>query len=201
MDDLESLAGGHLDAGSISAYLDGRLGSGEKERVQKHLADCPECRREMSELVDLLKANEGRRRRWPLAATGIAAAAVAALVIGGSLMREAADGPGTVRTPEGAAERESVRSIAVISPSPEASVAREAVAFAWEPVGEGTTYRLTMTDGAGRTVWSTVTHESAVDMPEDLQLHPGEIYLWYVDAVLSDGTTATTGVTRLRLTP
>jgi hypothetical protein len=201
VDDPESLTGSHLDTGSISAYLDGRLESGEKARVQGHLADCPECRREMTELVDLMKAHDRPRRRWPVVATGVAAAAAVALLISVPRVREAMDDPGALRAPEAATEREAVRSLPVISPPPDASLTREEVVFAWESAGEEAAYRLTMTDEEGQTVWRIDTDATWVDPPSDLELRPGQIYFWYVDAVLSDGTTATTGVNRLRLAP
>jgi len=200
--DPEATATEHLDPREISAYLDERLAPADKERVQAHLADCALCRAEVVELVDLMEAHEkgAPRRRWPLAVAGLAAAAVATLVIGVSALRDTSADADALRAPE-AAEREAVRSIEVISPGPERRLSREDLVIEWETVGDDAAYRLTLTDSGGSTLWSLETHETRAISPPDLDLRVGETYLWYVDAVLVDGTTATTGVKRLQLAP
>lgn len=201
MRDPDIETGDHLDPREISAYLDERLPEAEKERVQTHLFDCSTCRAEVAELVDLLGEHERRpQSRWRVAA-GIAAAAGIALLVGVPALRQAEEDPDVLRLPEAATERESVRSIPVVSPDPSSTVSREAVEFAWEPMGEGVAYRLTITDPGGVTVWAVETDDTIVEPPAGVGLRPGETYLWYVDAVLPDGTTATTGVKRLRIAP
>ena len=201
--DPEDTATEHLDPREISAYLDERLTPADKERVQAHLVDCTSCRAEMVELVDLMEAHERKepRRRWPLAVAGLAAAVLATLLIGVPALREKAEDRDVLRSPEAAAEREAVRSVEVIAPGPDRPISRGDLVFEWEPVGDEAAYRLTLTDFGGNTVWTEETQETHVIPPADLDLQAGETYLWFVDAVLADGNTATTGVKRLQLAP
>ena len=39
----------------LAAFLSGELGEGARKKVQRHLESCPDCRREMSALRDLLR--------------------------------------------------------------------------------------------------------------------------------------------------
>lgn len=198
----ESTSTEHLDPREISAYLEQRLSPADKERVQAHLVECASCRAEVVEVVDLMKAHEREapRKRWLLAG-GLAAAAIATVLIGVPALRETGEAPDSLRAPEAAAVREAVRSVEVIAPSPDRPVPRGDLVFEWETVGDDAAYRLTVADAGGRTLWSLETHETRAIPPQDLDLPTGETYLWYVDAVLADGTTATTGVKRLQLAP
>lgn len=198
----ESTATEHLDPREISAYVEERLSPAEKERVQAHLIDCASCRAEVVEVVDLMKAHEREtpRKRWLLPA-GLAAAAIATVLIGVPALRETGEAPDSLRAPEAAAVREAVRSVDVIAPSPDRPVPRGDLVFEWETVGDDAAYRLTVADAGGMTLWSLETHETRAIPPSDLDLRKGETYLWYVDAVLADGTTATTGVKRLQMAP
>lgn len=203
MFDPEAAATEHLDPREISAYLEGRLAPADKERVQAHLVDCASCRAEVVELVELMESHEHGepRRRWPLAVAGLAAAAVATLLISVPALRDTAADPDALRAPEAAAQREAVRSVDVVSPIAERPISRDDLVFEWQAVGDDAAYRLTLTDSGGSTLWSLETHETRATPPSDLDLRVGETYLWYVDAVLVDGTTATTGVKRLQLAP
>ena len=188
----------HLSSAEIAAYVDGKLAAEEKGRIQSHLADCSECRAEMTELTDLLHAH-GRRKRWALAGSGVAAAvAVILLFIASPLSREAPEQVRAIRSPEGAALREAVPTISVAAPAPDATVEQTALVFTWRPVGEGSVYRLAVTDEGGDPVWHGETYDTTALFPSDVVLEKDRIYLWYVDALLADGQTATTGVLRFR---
>ena len=199
--DPEPAATEHLDPGEISAYLDELLAPADKERVQAHLVDCALCRAEVVEVVDLMEAHEegAPRKRWLLAGS-LAAAVIATVLIGVPALRETGEAPDSLRAPE-AAEREAVRSVDVIAPASDRPVPRGDLVFEWETVGDDAAYRLTVADAGGSTLWSLETHETRAIPPSDLDLRTGETYLWYVDAVLADGTTATTGVKRLQMAP
>lgn len=192
----------HPDAREIAAYLDDRLPEAEKDRLQAHLAECEECREEMVELVELIEVHEqGGRRRWTIPALLAAAAAAVALLVIVPTVREDVEAPTAFRGAEEAAEREAVREISVVAPASDRAVARAGLVFAWEPVGEDASYQLTVTDSAGVPVWSAETDGTRLAPPENAGLEPGGTYLWYVDAVLADGTTATTGVQAIQLSP
>lgn len=200
----DATSGGvHPETREIAAYLDDRLAGADKARLQAHLAECPECRAEMIELVELMEVHEkGGRRRWTVPALLAAAAAAAViLLVAVPAVRESSETPSTFRGAEEAAVREAVREIAVVSPSEDRPVERAGLAFAWEPVGEDASYRVTVTDSAGVPVWTAETDGTRVAPSEEAGLDPGGTYLWYVDAVLADGTTATTGIRAVRLSP
>ena len=91
----------------LSAYIDGQVSASEASRVQKHLAACAECRRELEALratVSLLRslpqvqpsrsfalaeAPEPADRRWPVAWGARAAMSVAGLVLAALLVGDA----------------------------------------------------------------------------------------------------------------
>src|SRR4051812_11821590 len=63
----------HLSVEEVSAYLDGALLDADRERIQAHLADCPECREEVVELSRLIRTSRTRPMlRW-MATVGVAA--------------------------------------------------------------------------------------------------------------------------------
>ena len=192
---------GHIASDRIAAYLNGGLSAEERGDISAHLAECEACRGEVVEVTDTLDRIRGqRRRRWAVPAAA-AATVAGGVLIGGLLLREAAENrqasEPTLRGIEGAVEREAVQPIEVLAPLDGASVEATEVSFAWRPVnGEGTLYRLTVTDEGGDPVWTAETHESTFTLAADTQLEPGRVFLWYVDALLPDGHTATTGVHR-----
>ena len=56
------------------------------------------------------------------------------------------------------------------------------------------TYRLTVTRGDGAAVWSYSGVDTVAALPDSIVLRPGQRYLWVADALLSDGTTRSTGL-------
>jgi hypothetical protein len=71
--------------------------------------------------------------------------------------------------------------------------------FAWEGVQEGALYRFTVTDESGEPLGSLETFETSVPLPSKVELHAGEDYFWFVDVLLADGRTGTTGVLSFRV--
>lgn len=69
---------GHLDAGSVAAYLDKRLSPAETAAVEAHLAECKTCRKEIVQLESIVRPRR-RGRRFYVAA--LAAASAAALLL------------------------------------------------------------------------------------------------------------------------
>lgn len=201
--DAESTSPGpHPESAAIASYLDDRLPAAEKARLQAHLAECSDCRDEVVELVELMEAQKtGRRRRWIVPVVAAAAVAATVLLVSMPVVREESDRTSIVRAPEAAAEREALRAISPLSPLQERPVERDALAFAWQPIAEDASYRLTVTDSAGVPMWVAETDQSRIVAPPDVDLESGTRYLWFVDAVLPDGTTATTGVQPFQIAP
>ena len=197
----EGMDGQHPGSQDVAAYLDGSLTAAAKAEMQDHLAECDKCRAEVSELAELLHGGT-RRRRWTIAAPAAAAAAAAVFLFAGPLARQATEPPGSVvRAPGAAADREAVPTVQILSPPLDAEVIRDGLTFSWEPVGTDALYRLTLTDEAGDPVWAVETSEPSIEPPEDLNLEPGVLYFWYLDALLPDGQSHTTDVRVLRILP
>jgi len=55
-----------------------------------------------------------------------------------------------------------------------------------------------VTDVSGRVVWVKETSDTALALPADVSLGGGREYLWYVDALGSDGQSVTTGIRRFQ---
>ena len=196
----ETCSSEHASSERFAAYLDGKLDTAEREGFQSHLTECVECRAEVAELTDLLSAHS-RRRRWTIATPAAAAAAVAALLLlAGPLSREAGEDSGTLRRPAATTQREAVRAIVTVTPAPDATIEQTDLVFTWRSLGEGTLYRLTVTDEGGDPLWIGETYDRTSLLPSRVVLERGAIYLWYVDALFPDGETATGGVKRFRTT-
>jgi hypothetical protein len=138
-----------------------------------------------------------RRRAVPLAAAAVIAGI---LLVGPSIGRERSDAPGErVRGPDAATRAEALLEIRVITPAADAIVESQALEFAWEAVEDGAVYRLTVTDESGEPLWSQETSGITLRLPAEVDLVPGRLYFWFVDVLLADGRTGSTGVVSFRL--
>jgi len=190
----------HLSSQELAAHLDGTLAPDAARRVRAHLADCAECRMEASAVAGLLDEPPARGRwLWPGVA-GLVAAGIAGILLLGPTLRGGSPTGDSLRAPGAAAQREAIAMIGVISPDTVAE-AEPGIEFRWESLGEGALYRITLTDAGGDPVWTTETYETALALPSDVPLERGATYLWYVDAILEDARTATTGIRRLTVGP
>lgn len=177
---------GHLETGEVAAYLDRVLPPDERDRIEAHLADCAECRREVIE-VSRLRHTRSRRSRWLIAAPAAAAAAVALIVFArptetpapGAVLRDGAQ-PGFA--------------VALVAPAESAAVAGGSVTFTWRSAGARVSYRLSVTDEHGDIVWSAASSDTAALLPSVVALRAGRRYFWYVDALLPDGRSMTSDV-------
>ena len=182
----------HLDPGLVASYLEDVCDAEERSRVEAHLAECTDCCKELialEETIRTLPSRRGGRFVIPLVALG-AAAALAGLII----LRpsdhpvELPEGPTIVQRSQ-PAERST---IAIIGPESGAVVGAGEVVLRWVPVEPDARYLVTVTTSAGDSVWTLMTPDSAAAIP--VALEPGGEYLWYVDALLPGGGTATSGI-------
>jgi hypothetical protein len=65
----------------------------------------------------------------------------------------------------------------------------------WGSIGGEPTYRVTITDAAGKLIWANTSTDTSLTLPPTL-LSPHTTYFWYVDALRADGRAASTGVRR-----
>lgn len=181
---------GHLAESVIAAYVDRHLGAGERRGVEAHLAQCDECRAEVVEVVRMARM---RRRSWIVPTAGVGIAAAAVLVI--TMMPRGI-------TPVGPVLRNGhagTTAIAMIAPADSATVPADSVHFVWHPAGAEASYSVTVTDLRGDPVWRGGTTDTAITA--GAALRSGTAYYWYVDALLPDGHTVTTGVRSFRAGP
>jgi len=178
--------GVHLESSEIAAYLDRALLQSERDRVEAHLADCAQCRGESIEVLRVRNSMR-RRSRW-LVIPPVAAAAVALFVLvraGGipgttpPVLRDGGDG--------------SIPGVVLVSPPDSGVVGSQRVSFTWRSVGPGVSYRITISDPKGDVVWSAAASDTTTRVPASVQLRPSPYY-WYVDALLPDGRSITSGV-------
>ena len=183
----------HLEAGLVAAYVDGRAGSADAAKVEAHLAECGDCRREVIEVRRLVVGGT-RRWRWPAVAV-LAAAAVLLLVVGPQGGPHAPVGPSTRG---GGTESPAP---AILAPVDGATLPASAARFVWHSVSGAAAYRLTLTDERGDVVWTTESTDTSVAPPPTIRLFSGRSYYWSVDVLLRDGRSATTGFRGFRIVP
>ena len=189
--------GAHLASEEVAAYLDNTLSDAECARVKAHLADCDSCRQEIVSVSKLLDHAPRSRRRWIAVSSLAAAAAVLTFFVVrppvGSNSPERVTVRGTQVASEGVSD---VRAISPIGRQPN----RAAIPFVWHSSRSGTTYRLTLTDDRGGKVWVGSTNDTTLALPAGTALAPDRSYNWYVDALLPNGSSATTGVNTFLVT-
>jgi hypothetical protein len=181
----------HPGEDELSAYLDGGLGESDRARIEEHLAVCDDCREDVVEVSRLFQPRPNRRT-WYVAA-GLAAAALAGILLFTPLIRDSGPagpvlrGP-TMEAPAGAS------SVQVVEPRDGSTLPATEVRFTWQAAASGASYRLTLTDQTGDVVWSLSTADTAASLPPDAALGRDQMYFWYVDALLPDGASTTSGV-------
>ena len=183
--------GNHLQSGEVASYLDRGLPPTERERVEAHLVDCAECRREVIE-VSRLRHTPASRRRWLVFAPAAAAAAILIAVLA-----RPADTPGPGPVLRGGGGGELGLTVSLVAPTDNGTVEGRGVTFTWRSAGDGASYRLTVADERGDVVWSGASADTTTQLPDSVTLRAGRAYFWYVDALLPDGRSLTSGARRL----
>jgi anti-sigma factor ChrR (cupin superfamily) len=191
----EDIAGvGHPSAEDMAAYLDGRIGEADRERIEAHAAECAECRREIAEVTAMLTETRSARgwRVWAPAAA--AAAVVALLVLRPFSVPTESVGAARYRGPASTSARARPADIRTVSPADNAAVGLDGADFVWRSRGPEASYQLTLTDAEGSVIWNVGTTDTVARLPDTIHLAPASTYYWYVDVLLEDGRHATSGV-------
>jgi len=180
----------HLSTEALAGYIDGALSSEERRKAELHLSSCAECREDVWEIRRLQLR---RRPRWPMVLLPAAAAAAVLLVIG--LPRQTTT-PSEVRSGPDLEQR-----IGIVSPTPSAEIAPGLVTFIWRSAGGGASYVITLQESDGRVAWTSSIADTLAVLPDSVPLSAGRTWFWFVDAMLPDGRSLSTGVQRLRTRP
>ncbi len=172
-----------LDEDLLAAFADGSLDGDAREKGLQHLATCGHCRRAVASLASALNdptvaaaAGKGRGsvRRWTRLAVPAAAAAVLAIAI---LTRQVGDGrpPVTHRAPPitATAQPEAISPVGAGSRPDRVR---------WSAVAGAELYRVTLFQADGQALYEVETRDTAVALPDSLQLTSGHSYLWRVEA-------------------
>jgi len=190
--------GPHLGSEQVAAYLDNTLSDADCARVKAHLADCGVCREEIVSVSKLLERAPKSRHRVIAFSTLAAAAAVLAVF----LVRPSLDSTGAGRvavrgrdTPFAAEGVSGVRAIAPIG----RQTGDDSILFVWHRASSGATYRFTLSDDRGEKIWVRSTNDTTLAIPKQTALLPNRNYNWYVDALLPDGSSTTTGITSFQI--
>lgn len=183
----------HLTSDRVAAFLDSRLTGAERDAAVRHLAECAQCRAEVTELRAVLDTSRERRpHRWIAAATGLAAILAFAMLPRLVSNDTGNTVSGLTRAEEGVRTAEGVPGVTIHSPADSANVARDGLTLAWSSVGAGAVYDVTVQDSAGGTVWRARVSDTSVVLPDSARLTAGSRYFWSVDARLADGRTTKT---------
>jgi hypothetical protein len=176
----------HLEAATVAAFAEQRLSGEALDAAERHLAQCSTCRREVAQVVRVLRVSP----LWTRPAVQLAAAAVLVIVIG--LWPKAGD-PGLRSDPASSA-------LTVIGPDSTAS-AGDPLTFAWHAVGPNTRYEFSLADASGSRIFSTGSPDTLITLPDSVRLEQGRTYQWFVDALRPDGQSTTSGLRFIRIVP
>jgi hypothetical protein len=127
-----------------------------------------------------------------------AAAAVLAFLLVRPSLDSNAPGRVAVRGGDKRSASEGASAVSAIAP-----IGRQAggdiIVFVWHRVSSGATYRFTLTDERGEKIWVGSTNDTTLAIPKRTALVPNRNYNWYVDVLLPDGSSATTGITSFQV--
>ena len=183
----------------VDDYVLGRMDEAERERIEAHYFECPDCFRAVEEKDALIRTLRARGQEIFAAAPApvrtktsaltlrpwLSAAAVTAVFIAAAVLilgyRRAVPPQFTAPT------NDTVRGLNLAPVGPVGSVAANPAVLEWQTAGPGVTYKITL-QGAG-VDWSAQTAEPRVVLPDDLRrgLRPGVDYTWQVRAFAEMG--------------
>lgn len=190
----------HLTSAEIAEYVDRALPVEEQARVEDHLVECEVCREELVAANRLVRTLPVRRNRRLIGISAATAAAIAAIL----LLQSAEDitGPrGPLRGGEPQAESGDIADVAAVAPMDRDVVTADSVVFVWRSVESDALYEFTLTDGSGDILWTTSTGDTSLMLGPEAGLRREQQYFWYVDALMSGGRPATSGVHLFRTQP
>lgn len=170
----------------LAAYLDRGLAIPERDRVEDHLTTCAECRKHVVEAQRLIERAR-RPRRFILSGTLVAAAA-AFLLLAVPTLRFT---PSRIQQP---VTRSDATSPSLIAYGPAGDVKTGELRFVWGAANDAVSYRFTLSQTNGETVWSVSTLDTTIVLPASVILPIGVQYYWVADGLLRDGHTRSTGL-------
>jgi hypothetical protein len=179
----------HLNVADVAGYVSGTVAAGDRARIEAHLSQCEEC---TSEVAAVWRLQRTRFRRIPWFPVALAAAAAIAAI---TVLVPGPDLPSDV-------ERDGERGTQIVPVAPaEGVVVAERPVFIWRRLPVAVTYRLTVSGEDGDSTWVGTTPDTSLAVPRGVALKRSARYYWYVDALLPDGRSLTTGIIEFRTGP
>jgi hypothetical protein len=178
----------------MAAFIDDRLSGEERASVEARLARSPDLRAELIAATRIAAAVEAStpRRSSAWKATGLLAAAVAAVVIVAVIPNANRGYRPSAAPAERRVEAEDGGRVDLLAPVDAGAVPFASANFMWRSEGDAS-YRVTITDDTGATIWTTLTTDTTAALPASVRLRAGNHYYWYVDALRIDGSSITSG--------
>ncbi len=178
----------------MAAYIDDRLSGEERASVEARLARSPDLRAELVAATRITAAARAstRRRSSAWKATAMLVAGVAAVIAVVVVPNRNRDPRPSAAPAERRAEAEDGGRVNLLAPMDAAIVPLASANFAWRSEGDAS-YRITLADATGATVWTTLTTDTTATLPATVLLRPGNHYYWYVDALRIDGSSIASG--------
>ena len=187
----------HLGPQLMASYLENACEANARSQVEAHLAECTDCCEELVALDETIRTLPTRRRGrllLPLVAMGAAALLAGLIVFRPSDQRT---GPSNATPIVQRSQPEERSSIAILRPESGAVVEAREIVLRWAPIEPEARYLITVTTSEGDSVWALMTPDTEAAI--SVALDPGGEYLWYVDALLPGGGTATSDIAHFRV--
>src|SRR5678815_1506721 len=191
----------HLSAAEMAGFIDHTLGDEVRARAAEHLATCERCRDEVAACARLA-ASAPVKRSMPVVWRAVAG--MAAVVMVAVALRSTWNlGSPLVGERNVAAERSSPMTsrVRLVFPTDSVSIARSDLHFVWRRDVRATGYSLTVDDSSGTQIWTREVSDTSFTLPDSARLAPSKTYLWHVDALHVDGSTAQSGPSAFRIAP
>src|SRR5690349_3472819 len=152
----------HPRAEQLSAFLERRITGAEREAVLDHLAECVECRRDVTGASRLLASAPGLRLRLPYVFFGVMAAGLIVLLV--PRLAQRGSDRGADERSERQTEADAVPPIPIVSPADGARTGPDVV-LVWRADAPNSLYKVAVLDSTGALTWSTQTPDTSARLP------------------------------------
>jgi hypothetical protein len=187
----------HLTDEQVAGYVDRSLTDSERDKIEHHMAVCADCRLDVRAAAQLVRFNS-RKKLWYRGSWAFAAAGAFVVLVIADPFSAGEQDDSVFRAPERPSEVGD-HVISVAFPEQSAALARDSLRFIWHTADTDARYRFTLTNMLGEELWTVDTEDTTLVIPRDVPLEPAVAYVWYVDALLLDGRSITTGTRRFEL--
>jgi len=175
--------GEHVNESQVAGYLDRTLDETQRDRVEGHLADCGECRREVLAASHLLRSHSVKRL-WYVGPPVLVGSVLIAMLLTNPRAATEAMEPLIGHGGRGA-------QLEATSPEDGALVDIRDVVLTWSSDLPATSFDVTIVDSQDRAAWEVSVSEPRVVVPAG-RLKAGRTYAWRITARFEDGESAQT---------